>query len=41
MDQQKPKEKEENEFNPTKFTVIDATNHYQETKYFCKRMQQM
>ncbi len=31
--QQKPKEKEENDFYPTKFKGIDATNHYKETNY--------
>jgi hypothetical protein len=36
MYQQKPKEKEENYFYPTKFEVIDATEHYKETNYFCK-----
>jgi hypothetical protein len=41
MYQQKPKEKEENDFYPTKFEGIDATNHYEETNYFCKRIQQM
>jgi hypothetical protein len=35
MYQQKPKEKEENDFYPTKFKVIDTTNHYEETSYFC------
>ncbi len=36
MYQQKPNEKEENDFYPTKFKGIDATNHYEETNYFCK-----
>jgi hypothetical protein len=36
MYQQKPKEKKENDCYPTKFKVIDATEHYKETNYLCK-----
>jgi hypothetical protein len=36
MYQPKPKEKEENDFNQTKFKVIDVTSHYEETNYFVK-----